>query len=420
MNIEAPVTTANVIQIVLPPIPIIGYFKGIGYIDRVHVKRKYITTLVLILGITVSAFSQDEPYILNRQEYKIPLTTINFSPDSTLLLAGFNDGSFRLLDPVTFDVKLEVEGAHYKAVNAIDMPPKMDFILTAGGNNIKLWDRSGNFLVEWKGHATTIWNVEISSNGKWAVSSAVNKTFLLWDVYNSTIAERMRGHEDVAMAVAISPDNRLIASGGNDNKLNIWDLESRQVITSLYGPTQDIYDVKFSPDSRLVVATSRDKSARLYDLNEQKLILNLKGHTEMVLEAEFSPDGHYLITGSADESVILWDVRSGEKIYQFLEDNGAVMDLVFHPDGHSFFSITYGGDLTRWELDPEIFVLKYFEKQYNEELASQGIFDPRRKGESKKEYDIRLNEADVKKKEIIARFYNQYLTEIKPASRTAQ
>ena len=404
----------------MPLIPIIGYFTGIGYIDRVHIRRKYITILVLILGITVRTFSQDEPYILNRQEYKVPLTSINFSPDGTLLLAGFNDGSFRLLDPVTFEVKLEVEGAHYKAVNAIDMPPKMDFILTAGGNNIKLWDRSGNFLVEWKGHATTIWNVQISSDGKWAVSSAVNKTFLLWDVYNSTIAERMRGHEDVAMAVAISPDNRLIASGGNDNKLNIWDLESRQVITSLYGPTQDIYDVKFSPDSRLVVATSRDKSARLYDLNEQKLILNLKGHTEMVLEAEFSPDGHYLITGSADESVILWDVRSGEKIYQFLEDNGAVMDLVFHPDGHSFFSITYGGDLTRWELDPEIFVLKYFEKQYNEELASQGIFDPRRKGESKKEYDIRLNEADVKKKEIIARFYNQYLTEIKPASRTAQ
>lgn len=385
-----------------------------------HVKHKYFIILVLFLGTTVPALSQEEPYILNRQEYKVPLTSINFSPDGTLLLAGFDDGSFRLLDPVTFDVKLEVEGAHYKAVNAIDMSPKMDFILTAGGNNIKLWDRNGNFLVEWKGHATTIWNVQISSDGKWAVSSAVNKTFLLWDVYNSVIAERMRGHEDVAMAVAISPDNRMIASGGNDNTLNIWNLESRQVITSLHGPPQDIYDVKFSPDNRLVVVASRDKSARLYDINEEKLDQVLEGHTEMVLEAEFSPDGQYLITGSADESVILWDVESGEKIYHFLEDNRAVTDLVFHPDGHSFYSITYGGDLTRWELDPEIFVLKYFEKQYSEELDSQDIFQPKQKGESKKEYDIRLKEAEVKKNEIIARFYDQYLTEIKPASRTAQ
>ena len=395
----------------MPLIPIIGYFTGNGYINRVHVKRVYIVIPVLIWGITAHAFSQDEPYILNRQEYKVPLSSINFSPDGTLLLAGSYDGSFRLLDPVNFDVRLEVEDAHYKAVNAIDMPPKMDFILTAGGNHIKLWDRSGNFLVEWKGHATTIWNAEISRDGKWAVSSAVNKTFLLWDVYNSVIAAKMRGHEDVAMAVSISPDNRMIVSGGNDNTLQIWDLESRQVITSLHGPTQEIYDVKFSPDNRLVVATSRDKSARLYDIIQEKLILILKGHTEMVLEAEFSPDGHYLITGSADESVILWDVKSGEKIHQFLEENGAVMDLVFHPDGHSFYSITHGGDLTRWELDPEIFVLKYFEKQYGEELASQDLFEPRQKGESKNEYEIRLKEAEVKKAEIIARFYTQYLAE---------
>jgi WD40 repeat protein len=381
-----------------------------NYISGMH-KTRPLFTLTLLLGMASSGLAQEASYILKRQIYKVPLTSINISPDGMFLLAGYNDGSFRLQDPHSFEIKLEVAGAHYKGVNAMVMPPKMDFILTAGHNSMKLWDRDGKHLYNLKGHATTIWNVEMSSDGLWAVSSAMNKTFLLWDVYNGVIKERMRGHENVCMAVAISPDKRLIASGSNDLSINIWDLDSAQVITTLHGPTQDIYDVEFSPDSRLLVAASKDKTARLYDLEEQKLLFILKGHRDMVMEAEFSPDGNYLVTGSADRSLILWEVETGERIHQFLDNEAAVMDLVFHPDGHSFYSITYAGDLTRWELHPEIFVLKYYEKPYREELAAEALFEPRRKGESKKDYLVRVEEAAVKKSEIIARYYQQYRSE---------
>ncbi len=366
--------------------------------------------LLLILVQLSTAMAQDASYILKRQLFKVPLTSINISPDGLFLLAGFDDGSFRLLDPLSFEQSLEVEGAHYKAVNAIDMSPEMDFILTAGHNSIKLWDRSGKHLFDLNNHATTIWNAELSSDGLWAVSSAMNKTFLLWDVKNRALLEQMRGHEDVCMAVSISQDNRLIASGSNDSSIKIWDLQTRQVITQLHGPTEDIYDVEFSPDGSILAACSKDKSVRIYDLKEEKLFHILKGHSAMVMEAEFSPDGNYLVSASADQSVIMWDVLRGERIHQFLENEGTVMDLVFHPDGHSFYSITYTGDLSRWEVDPEIFVLKYYENPYREELAADPIFEAKRKGESKKEYEARAAEATIKKNEIIAHYYDLYLS----------
>ena len=181
------------------------------------------------------------------------------------------------------------------------------------------------------------------------------------------------------------------------------------MIKRLHGPTQDIYDLEFSPDGKLLVATSKDRSTRVYDLGTEKLLHLLKGHTDMVLEAEFSPDGKFLLTASADQSIILWDLYSGERIHQFLDNEGAVMDLLFHPDGHSFYSISYAGDLTHWALHPKIFVLKYFEKQFRDELAADPLFEPRRKGESKKEYQARMNEADTKEVEIISRYYKQFL-----------
>jgi WD40 repeat protein len=381
------------------------------YISAMRIKYPIIVTLSLMLGTISTAWAQEDSYILKRQLFKVPLTSINISPDGLFLLSGFEDGSFRLLDPDSFEVKLEVLGAHYKAVNAMDMSPKMDFILSAGHNSIKLWDRSGNHLFDWNAHATTIWNAEISSDGLWAVSSAMNKTFLLWDVNNNALVERMRGHEDVCIAVCISPDNRLIASGGYDLTLQIWDLETREVISQLHGPTQDIYDVEFSPDGSLLAACSKDNSTRVYGLKEEKLLHLLKGHSAPVMETEFSPDGNYLVTGSADQSIILWDVLTGERIHQFLDNEGAVLDLVFHPDGQSFYSISYAGDLTRWQVDPEIFVLKYYDDPYREELASDPIFDAKRKGESKKDYQDRMAKAAVKKSKIIAHYYNQYLSE---------
>ena len=303
-------------------------------------KFRYLAAILGILGMAAHCNAQDENYVLKQEQNEVPLTSIKLSPDGTFLLAGFDNGSFRLLDPESFAVKLEVEGAHHRAVNALDMHPNMDLILSAGASSIKLWDRSGEHLLDWNAHATTIWNAEISRDGSWVISSAMNKTFLLWNLRDRVLAEKMRAHTDVAMAACFSPDNRYIASGSNDQTIRIWDLESRQVIKMLHGPTQGIFDIKFSHDGSLLAVCSKDKSVRLYDLQEEKQLHILQGHTDMVLEAEFSPDGTYLLSASADQSIILWDVTSGEKIHQFLDNEGAVTDLAFHPDGRSFYSIS--------------------------------------------------------------------------------
>jgi WD40 repeat protein len=386
-------------------IPINGYFCIL-----VRMKARILVAIILIFSF-YEGYSQPASYILKQQFFKTNLTSIKFSPDGSLLLAGFQDGSFRLMDPVSFETVLEVPDAHYKAVNAMAMPPKMDFVLTAGHNRIKLWDLKGQLVAEWTAHATTIWNVEISKDGKYAVSSAFNKTFLLWDVYNGLVIKEMRGHDDVTMAVAISSDSRWIASGSNDLSIRIWDLESGEQLTTLHGPSQDIYDVDFSPDNLLLAAASKDRSVRIYDIREEKMVHLLKGHRDMVMEVDFNPEGTYLVSGSADRSVMLWDVTSGERIHTFLDNEEAVLDVVFHPDGNSVYSISFAGDLTRWEIHPEIFVLKYFREPYEQELADNPVFGPKRAEESRKAYQQRLLEAEKARSEIVDKYYRRYLSE---------
>jgi len=361
--------------------------------------------------ITLQAFSQEGDYVSNRATFSPAPSSIALSPDGKLLLAGFTDGSFRVLDPGSLEVSLEVKGAHVKAVTALDMPPKMDFILTAGGKEIKLWDRGGKQVGDFTGHATSIWNADISRDGKHAVSSAFNKTFLLWDVYNGVIAEYMRGHEDVTLAVAISPNDHWIASGSNDHSIRIWDLETREVAFTLQGPPEDVYDVAFSPDGKLLAAASGEHAIRVYDLEARTLVHLLKGHRDAVKRLNFSPDSRYLASASMDKSVILWDAVKGEKIHTYLDGEGLVLDAVFSSDGQTIFSVSTSGNLTCWKVDPEIFVLKYYGQSYREEIDGDSLFHPRGKGEPRKKYQARMEEAAQIRAEIIDKYFQRYLQE---------
>jgi len=373
--------------------------------------KRSLLLIIALMAALPSLVSQEPTYILQRKAFKQGIISISFSPDGKMLLAGFVDGSFRILDPESFQSTLEVQEAHPKPVTALRMTPKMDFIVTAGANTIKRWDREGNLKGMYNGHATTIWNLDISKDGKSAVSTAFNKTFILWDVETRTIRAHMRGHEDVCLTACFSNNNKLIASGSNDLTVKIWDLESREVITTFHGPTKDIYNVTFSPDSRLVAAASAEESIRIYDIEEKKLVHILKGHRDVVRKVDFSPVGSFLVSASEDNSLMLWETKSGERIFHFTDNEGAMLDVKFHPDGKSFYSVSSNGELTRWEMNPEIFVLKYYETPYQEELSANPIFAARRKGEAKKEYEKRQKEAALLKSSILERYYQLYLEE---------
>jgi WD40 repeat protein len=373
-------------------------------------KRSLLLLIALIATLQVLV-SQEPTYILQRETFKPGIISISFSPDGEMLLAGFVDGSFQVLDPLSFQSTLEVKDAHTKPVTALQMTPKMDYILTAGAKTIKRWDRAGNLKGMYNGHATTIWNLDVSKDGKSAVSTAFNKTFILWDVKTRTTIAHMRGHEDVCLTACISDNNKLIASGSNDLTVKIWDLESREVITTFHGPTDDIYNVAFSPDSRLVAAASAEKSIRIYNIEEKKLVHILKGHRDVVRKVDFSPDGTFLVSASEDNSLMLWETKSGERIFHFTDNEGPILDVKFHPDGKSFYSVSSLGELTRWEMNPEIIVLHYYETPYRSELSADPIFEARRNGESRKDYEARQKTAAQNKTEILERYYKQYLEE---------
>lgn len=370
--------------------------------------KKLLFTFLGILSLTLLP-AQTDDYVLQTVTFKTPVTAVQVSPDGKLILAGFEDGTLRVLNAENLEEQLVVEQAGPAAIYDIEMSPKMDVIFLASGSRILLFDITGERINTWSHHRNTMWSMDLDPAGKYMVSTEVNKTFQLINVYMGEVEQPMRAHEDITFAVAFSPDGKQIASGSNDKQVFLWDLDSREVIARFHGHSDNIYDVAFSPDGKYIAACSMDKSVRIWDIEKKELYRLLKGHQEMVLEIEFSPDGKYLLSASADQAIKLWDVASGEQLYAFLDNEGSIPDIEFLPGGDTFMSACVDGTLKIHRLDPEIFVMKYYPEEIEKEMAAEPLFLPRQKGEKRSEYEMRAEKAAEKKKELVAKYYQHYL-----------
>ena len=89
------------------------------------------------------------------------------------------------------------------------------------------WDiRDAQVKFELTGHASRVWAVACSMDGKAVASVSDDLTVRLWNLQAQTCQYVMRGHSDWIRAVAFSPDSRLVASAGEDGKVFIWDVMS--------------------------------------------------------------------------------------------------------------------------------------------------------------------------------------------------
>ncbi len=365
-----------------------------------------------LLTACISLSAQKDPYLLQSISKGDEVNCVAYSPDGTRIIAGYNDGSARIIELASGKVEQEVKG-HWKAVNAVAFDPKGRYFMTAGDNTIKIWSPDGQQIYNLKDHTTTIVSVDIDTSGVNMVSGAISHIFKQWNVLKGEVVRNYGAHTDVAMAVAFSKDGKFIASGSGDHTIKIWDAASGVEVKSLPGHSGDIYDVEFSPDGKKLASCGKDNTIHIYDLDEGKLLLTLKGHKNYIISLAFSTDGLHLLSASLDEEIRMWEVETGQTIYSFIDHKAPVTHLAFSPDGQTFASSSQDKTIKIWKFSKEIVADFYYSPEIIERMSGMEIFSPRQKGESTSDYRERQLKAEEARTGVYDEFYNRYLEDLK-------
>ncbi len=376
---------------------------------------KLIFLILVATSLQISAICQvftDQKPIKTLKKHDAGVMSLAFQPDGKVLASGSDDKTCVLWNFPEGTIMNTISGNTH-SVQAIVYAANGTYLCTGTNKVIKIYKPNGEYADTYGGPATYIWSLAYNSITNKIVAGSYEKNIRMIDFVNGKLSFSFIGHSKNALAVAISPNGKLMASGSLDQTVKIWDLDSKSAIHTCTGHGGNIYAVQFTADSKKAISASNDNSIRIWDVETGEAVMSLNAHTKGVRSLAVGPDGNYLVSGSYDNTIKLWELSTGECIYTFNGHSDAVNTLAFHPNGKIFASGSTDKTIMIWELKPEIFVEHYYSKEYESEIAQSELFTPKGKDEAKAEYKARQEKAEALRQEIIKKYYDMYVADIK-------
>ncbi len=302
--------------------------------------------------------------------YESGASSVAISHDGSRAATGLANGDIVVWDAKTGQELFRLKGHSDRVFGGVRFGPDDKTLVSASGeifdvsldNTVRVWDLTrGEENGRLEGHSGNIWDVDLSADGRYALTASSDGTARLWDVRAGQEAARYEP-SSLPDSVAFGPQGRIALVGtgrerpGGDEKadysIRLWNLETGQEEGRLLGHRGNVMDIAIAPDGRRALSAGLDGAVLLWDLNERQVIRRLAGHRAGVMAVAFSPDGRLAVSGGIDGILILWNLESGAMLRRYQGHGDAITDVVFTPDGRSVIS-SGGRDRTVriWRLD---------------------------------------------------------------------
>jgi tricorn protease-like protein len=285
-----------------------------------------------------------------------PIWSVAISPDGNTIAMGIDDGTVKLWNAKTGEVRGTVH-AHKSPIWAVAFSPDGNVLATGSTDGtVGLWKMpSGDPCCKLQ-HTGPVRCLAFSHDGKkLAAGSRQDRTVIIWDFppdkANPDMNRVQTGqHDGEVISVAFAADDRTIAGGsGGQNTIKVWDVATGKEKLTIPGNSGGVYAVAYDPNSNLLASGGWDKTVRFWDSTGQQRS-TLSGHTQDIWALAFSPDGKILATGSEDRTVKLWDVATGKVIVTFTEHAASVYTVVFSRDGKMLATGSRDGTVKLWDV----------------------------------------------------------------------
>ncbi len=276
-----------------------------------------------------------------------------FSPNGTFLATGSPDGTAQIYDvsPAGERERLTVPG-----FTGIAYSPGGRRLATGSKDGpVTVYEAtSGRRLLVLSGHTGWVRALDFSSDGSRLASGASDGTVRIWGASSGaelvTMEERAPDDSPAHIAdVKFSPDGDTVATTSSGSS-RLWDAATGKLLHILRNPDGEPalgrFSVAFSPNGRLL-AGEDNGTYYLWRVDDGQILTQLPEPTAPNLVA-FSPDGRHLVTTGNDGSLRLWDARTGRQIRAVSPNLGTVFGLAFSPDGSRLGTVSTDGTVRLW------------------------------------------------------------------------
>ncbi len=313
------------------------------------------------------------------REEKTAFTALAFSPDSTLLAGGNNEGTVTLWSRKQEKAVLSVGRTAILCLAFGRNPrrraseePEDKWLLATGeaGSAVTIWDLRAKQRTTCRGSAWNVNAVAFSPDGTILASAGRNEA-KLWDAATGQLLLNLVGSPVRAWqtSVAFSPDARRLAVSSatifGPGGVDVWELEYGRGIQTLRGLANGVAHISMSPDDRLLAALDDDWHIAIWALPGGRLLHILEvppGYYTDNAALAFSPNGDRFAF-STGTTAKLWDVVTGKENDSWRLPPGLCDRLAFDATGTKMLLVrveTDNGELAPldnvpWKEHPRVF-----------------------------------------------------------------
>jgi WD40 repeat protein len=244
------------------------------------------------------------------------LTSVAWSADGRYLATGSKDHSVRMWTVGTWAARVIEDVARIESVQF--SPDSQLLVYGTNEGTVRVCDLSGRVLGNYhRGGLDDAWAI-FSPDGR-SLLTAVRDNVQIHPWPNPTNDHPRQLAEDARLAAfsPITPSDpaggRYIALAGSEYGNAYLIDRNGAFVDMLRGHSKDVVSVVFSPDGQFVLTASLDHTARLWDPRGE-LVRKFCGHRQGVTSAVFSPDGRWVATASKDQTCRLWNVKTGQEV----------------------------------------------------------------------------------------------------------
>jgi eukaryotic-like serine/threonine-protein kinase len=272
-----------------------------------------------------------------------------FTPDGTRVVAGTEDGSLRVWDVASGELRREMPIA-VRGLLDLSIAADGDHVLTVGAvEDVQVWSlRSGQLVTTLAGLGRNLTAVAASPVGTLVVAGSADGTLAGWDLPRGKLLWRARPREVRIRAMAVDPQGRSVASGGADGLLDLVDPTSGEVRRSLRYDSTTLSNVTFDAHGSKLAATGFFRT-RIWDLDEPSNPPKDLGGSEGMTDLHFHPHGLALATcNGGSGQARLWDLAADARFDHWTAPEGRITGLAVAPDAS--WLVTAGVDgVSRWQ-----------------------------------------------------------------------